>query len=215
MTWQSVFESNLRVPEKVCVVAPGPNGAGRYGDIPPEFYVIAVSKAVLIPDVCPQIWMMNHVGQPWYRDAAGGFRGIRVFHEEAAAAAELLGGIERIAPDERYQFTTPRMPCGLDEPLGLEIFRSIDGCIRNGASISAAGVQLAYNFGAREIILCGVDMSGDGYFDGTVNRHPSHGDTWSFTARFNMLIDWLAKQRGIRISTISSTKLAVPQYSRL
>jgi hypothetical protein len=213
MTWKNVFESDLRLPEKVCVLAPGPNGERHYADIPPEFYVIAVSKAVLIPEFHPRIWMMNHVEQAWYRDADRRFRGIRIFHEEAAAHADSLIGIERHAGDGDYSFTTPSSHSGLDEPLGLETFVSVDGCIRNGGTISAAAVQLAYNFGAREIILCGVDMSGDGYFDGTVNAQPTHGDTWPFAARFNVLIDWLARHRGMHVSTISPTKLDVPWFS--
>jgi hypothetical protein len=212
MTWRSVFESDLRVPARVCVLAPGPNGLGRYADIPAEFYVIAVSKAVLIPEVRPRIWMMNHVHQTWYRNADRAFRGIRVFHADAAAQTDLLAGLGCDTGDHYFSFTTPSGPCGLDEPLGLDTFVPVDGCIRNGGTISAGAVQFAYNFGAREIILCGVDMSGDGYFDGSVNSHPSHGDTWSFAARFNVLIDWLCRRRGLSISTISPTKLDVPWF---
>jgi hypothetical protein len=73
-------------------------------------------------------------------------------------------------------------------------------------------MQLAYNFGAREILLCGVDLSDDGYFDGTVNVHPQHGETWNVVQYLNPLIRWMVEERGIKIATLSPTQLAVAVY---
>lgn len=202
MGWKSVFESDFRLPERVCIVAPGPNGVGHYDQIPAGFSVIAVSKAVLIPDLHADVWMMNHVHQVWYERASNFHRGIRIFHHDAVKALEQTANAH--GAEDCYFFTPP------DEPLGLEQFMPVDGCIRIGASISACAVQLAYNFGAREILLCGVDMSGDAYFDRTLNSNPNHGETWPATARLNVLINWLRVQRGLRIATISPTKLDVP-----
>src|SRR4051794_23865978 len=82
-----VQDSDLRLSRKVCIVAPGPNGRGHYRQIPEDFQVVAVSKAVLIPDLRPAIWMMTHSDQPWFAEANRDFRGIRVFSRDAALHA--------------------------------------------------------------------------------------------------------------------------------
>lgn len=204
MSWSNVFESSLKFSETVCVVAPGPRGFGRYHLIPQNCTVIAVSKAVLIPGLRADVWIMNHVQQDWYDGASRRFTGIRVFGRDAAEQAQ-QPSFGREA-ESGYYFEPP------SEPLGLETFQPVDGCIRIGATTSACAVQLAYNFGARRILLCGVDMSGNGYFDGTENPHPHHGDVWPAAARLNVLLQWLADNRGISVATLSPTQLDLPSY---
>lgn len=197
-----IFKSDFRLRPRVCVLAPGPNGKGRYRDIPTDFQVIAVSKAALVPEVCAEVWMMNHVEQDWFRDANERFEGVRVFKYDAAlrARAELEGR------GRCYYFKPP------DDTLEEAVRLPVEGFIRVGATVSACAVQLAYNFGAREILLCGVDMSGDAYFDDTLNVHPNHGETWSAAQRLDPLIRWMVEQRGLKVSTLSPTKLNVPRY---
>ena len=38
-----------------------------------------------------------------------------------------------------------------------------------GGTVTGCALQLAYNLGATTILLCGADMSGDDYWDGTAN----------------------------------------------
>ncbi|MCI0488168.1 MAG: hypothetical protein L0229_16395 [Blastocatellia bacterium] len=212
MSFTDIFQSGFRLREKVCILAPGPNGKGCYGEIPSDFQVIAVSKAVLIPEVRAELWMMNHVGQDWYDEADSKFEGVRVFMYEAAMKAE-----EKSLPFEArlagkrdcYYFEPP------DEALETGVCLPVDGFIRIGATVSACALQFAYNFGASEILLCGVDMSGDGYFDDTSNAHPNHGETWSAVERMNPLIKWMTEERGLKIFTLSRTKLDVPAIGRM
>jgi len=89
---------------------------------------------------------------------------------------------------------------------------SIEGVIRYGGTIVGNAIQLAYNFGVTEILLCGADMSGDGYWDGTVNRERVHGNVWIAVSYLNPLLSWLMNQKHIRISTLSQTRLDVPAY---
>ena len=200
MSFTDIFQSGFRLSEKVCILAPGPNGRGHYGEIPADFQVIAVSKAVLIAEVRREIWMMNHVGQDWYDQANSKFEGVRVFMYEAAMEAEpRLAGRK-----DCYYFKPP------DEALETEVRHPVDGFIRIGATVSACALQFAYNFGASEILLCGVDMSGDEYFDDTANLHPHHGETWPAVQRMNPLIRWMVEERGLKIFTLSPTKLDVP-----
>ena len=205
-----VFRSRWRLPEKVCIVAPGPNGRGSYGRIPRDYLVLAVSKAVLIPEVHASVWLMNHIHQGWYPEASRHFRGIRIYGHTAAQEAELemrqraeLG--EKI---ECYSFTPP------SEQLAVNTVLSVDGFIRVGASVSGCAIQLAYNFGAKDLLLCGVDMSGDQYFDGTANVQVSHGDTWPAVLRLNPLIRWMVLERGLQIRTLTPTRLDAPLYEQ-
>jgi hypothetical protein len=200
--FRDIFESDFRLRSKVCVLAPGPNGRGHYGEIPADFQVLAVSKAVLISEVKAEVWFMNHVEQDWFHEANEKFVGVRVFKHDAAmkAQAELDG------KEHCYYFKPP------DEHLQETVQFPVEGFIRIGATVSACAVQLAYNFGAREILLCGVDMSGDAYFDDTLNVHPHHGETWPAAQRLNPLIEWMIEQKGLKISTLSPTKLSVPRY---
>src|SRR4051794_19315511 len=198
-----VNDSDLRLAPRVCIVAPGRNGRGHYQRIPADFQVIAVSKAVLIPDLSPAIWMMTHSDQAWFPAANRNFRGIRVFsHDAAIHAADAL----RDTPDA-YYFVPPG-----DSFLGLEVSRPLDRVIRYGATVSACAVQFAAIFGAREILLCGVDLSGDEYFDGTMNPNANHGQTWPAAPRLQALVGHLIDERGLTIATLSPTRLELPAY---
>jgi hypothetical protein len=199
MPFVDIFQSGLRLPPKVCIVAPGPNGRGRYREIPADCYVIAVSKAVLIPSIRPQLWMMNHTHQDWYRQADAAFHGVRVYGDLASS---------QVSPPEGetwYSYTA-------EGSLRPDRVEPIDGCIRIGGSVTGGALQLAYNFGARLILLCGADMSGDDYWDGTANPQPAHGSTWLAASCLNPLIRWLVRERGLWVATLSETQLQVPWY---
>ncbi len=209
---EDVFRSELRLPPRVYIVAPGPNGRGHYGAIAGGATVIAVSKAVLIREVRAQYWLMTHGHQDWFERADAGFEGVRVFSSEVWTKGVPSRKSKVQSPKSKvegpkgcryYRFDPP------EQTLEEEVLPPIDGCIRYGATVSACAVQFAYNFGAREIALCGVDLSGDGYYDGTLNVHPHHGETWGAAERFNRLIRWL-EGRGVRIWSLSPTKLDVP-----
>lgn len=197
-----IFGSSFRLPSKVCIVAPGPNGKNHYSEIPSAFCQIAVSKAVLIPGLKPAVWVMNHAEQDWFAEADRAFKGVRIFgngavQSYAGPAANARGC---------YGFTPPA------EQLSPDIVRPVDGCIRIGGTVSGCALQVAYNFGAREILLCGVDMSGDGYCDGTFNVQPTHGQIWPASRSLNLLIHWMRQEKGLSIWTLSDTQLEVPFY---
>ena len=204
MPFVDVTESDLRLGRKVCIVAPGPNGRGHYHRIPGDFQIVAVSKAVLIPDLRPEIWIMTHSDQPWFAEANRGFHGIRVFsHDAALHAANALDGTP-----ECYCFVPPR-----DSFLEPQVRQPLDGVIRHGATVSACAIQFAYIFGAVEILLCGVDLSGDEYFDGTVNMNEHHGDTWPAVQRLQPLLNHLIEDKRLLIASLSPTRLELPTYA--
>jgi hypothetical protein len=196
-----VNQSDLRLNRKVCIVAPGPNGRGHYHRIPPDFQIVAVSKAVLIPDLRPSIWVMTHSHQTWFAEANRSFHGIRLFSFDAALnSAEALQG-----KADCYCFIPPR-----DSFLEPQVRQPLDRVIRYGATVSGCAIQFAYIFGAGEILLCGVDLSGDEYFDGTVNVNEHHGDTWPALLRLQPLLKYLIDDQRLKIATLSPTKLELP-----
>jgi hypothetical protein len=203
MPFVDVTESDLRLERKVCIVAPGPNGRGHYQRIPADYQIVAVSKAVLIPDLRPAIWMMTHSDQPWFAEANRRFHGIRLFSYDAALHAALA---LQDTPD-CYYFVPAR-----DSFLEPDVRQSLDRVIRYGATVSACAIQFAYIFGAAEILLCGVDFSGDEYFDGTVNVNAHHGNTWPALQRLQPLLQHLIDEQRLSIATLSPTKLELPTY---
>jgi hypothetical protein len=199
-----VFRTAFRLPPRVCILAPGPKGRRHYGEIPDDYEIIAVSKAVLIEEVPRKsIWMMNHCTQDWFDLANAGFKGMRVF--SADAFREARGKLDP-AEDCFYYCQPP------GDELVPETVSQVGGAIRYGTTVSGCGIQFAYNFGATRILLCGVDLSGDDYFDGTRNVHAHHGEVWPAVQTINALCRWLAEERGVHVETLSETALDVPAY---
>ena len=97
-------------------------------------------------------------------------------------------------------------------------YRPVYGALRGGASIGAQAVQLAYWLKANRIILCGIDMKGDTYFDGTENKvkHMFMGckvlkdGTSRHMPLFNGLCRWLI-DAGVEVASLSETELDVPR----
>jgi hypothetical protein len=195
-----VFTSDLALPPKVCVLGPGPGGEPYHRRIPPDHRIIAVNKAVLIPGVPITMAMNCHADQDWFPRAWADFRGTWVFGGAAVNRARAL------EPGGRLVYTFQPAP----EMLDPREMRSIDGVIRYGGTVSGCAIQLAYHFGAREILLCGVDMSGVYYWDGATNVRPDHGETWDAVPRLDVLIAWLIQEKGLRIASLSPTKLRIP-----
>lgn len=205
MTWTNVYESDFRLPEKVCVVAPGPRGKAHYDRIPEDYYLFAVSKAVLIPEIRPpDAWMMNHTHQDWFETATAQYRGTYIFGEGAMeeARSKLAGG------ENRFYYPSDYSDGVRDDDPG-----PLDTYIRRGTTVAGCAIQFCHLFGARKILLCGIDMSGDGYFDGTVNAEVKHGPTWSCVVRINSILRKMESEKGIRVATLSPTRLNVATVS--
>ncbi len=220
--YRDVFDSDLRMARHVCVVAPGPNGRQYYSRIPDNYQVMVVSKAVLIPEVRPEIWVMNQFARDWCRDADAGFRGIRLFSKSAATAASRYAfSLRGIASGRFTRHLSRCYSYRIELADGKRLDKDapsavVPGMVRGFGSVSGCAIQLAYLCGARRILLCGVDMSGDNYWDGTATNPPRdevHGPEWWFVPRLNNLIRWLQGSGGAVVRTLSPTKLEVPYFS--
>jgi hypothetical protein len=206
--YPDVFDAGFTFPERVCVLAPGPNGLACYDQIPKDFYVIGVSRAVLIDQVKIDCWVMQGKSRPFYLPGEQRFSGVRLFRRTfVSAGGAMLAGDSF----ERYSFDVER-----PSPGAIGDFSALGRRRRTligGSSISGNAVQLAHLCGARQILLCGVDMSGDSYVDGTAAIHPTHGETWSHKWAFDRLIEWIHGHTDTKVWTLSPTKLEVPRYA--
>jgi hypothetical protein len=202
----NIYESDFRLPEAVCILAPGPNGKAYYDLIAGDWCVIAVNKAVLIREVRPDVWLINHSHQDWYPAAHEYFTGVRVYRLEAAVTA----WPSPLELDLCYYYAPPEKRMDPGNLAELD-----DGIIRWGGTVVASALQLAYNFGARELFLCGVDMSGNEYWDNTSNGDQAmrdlHGEAWAAVPYLDALIKHLSG-KGVGIYSLSPTKLNVPAY---
>jgi hypothetical protein len=199
---QNILESALRVPETVYIVAGGPNGIEHYHRIPKNGYVIAVNKAVLIPEIQPDMWVLNSMNRGirlWIGKAHRLFEGIRIFRQSCIERIPL-----RIRRKVHYTYVPNQ---GKDNKYN----RRLDpNTLRSGGTVSGFAIQIAAHLGARKIVLCGVDMSGQGYWDGRTGDNRNHGEVWSYTGTVNLIIQDLQKEYNLSISSLSPTQLNVP-----
>jgi len=193
-------------------------GRDHHDRIPADYCQIAVSKAILSPNINSNIWVMNTTNHDWYEEANARFTGIRIYRD--TMLPELASGRPM---DPRSPFAVERdiyrKDCYYFAPLVSEEgklshleSRPIERKVRGGGSLAGCAIQIAYILGARTILLCGVDMSGDQYWDGKFNVQMSHGDEWQFLPRLQSLIDTLT-HAGVSFSTLSPTRLNVPTFT--
>jgi len=214
-TW--IFESDFALPPKVCILAPGPRGRPHYADIPDDYCVIAVNKAVLIPEVKADMWLINLFDQDWFEAANEAFDGVCILWREAQDSERYSPAVEQrlslVDGDKSYYFWI-QYP-GLDQyTMPFFSLSDLDHTIMSGGTVTGAALQLAYHFGAREVLLCGVDMSGDAYFDGSLSERGGHGEIWNSTKAVNFLIKQVLQKKSIEVATLSPTKLDVPFWDR-
>jgi hypothetical protein len=204
----NIIDAGLTVGKKVCIVGPGPNGLDHYHEIPEDFTVMALNKAVLIEEVNANWWVIAHNDKSWFNIPDKQYSGIRVYRDA------LVPSISEMAISlNKYNLFYFNVE---EEKLKEKVVLPVKGCIRIGASVAALAIQLAYNLGAVEILLCGVDMSGNTYWDNSENEDPSvfylHGEIWDSIKRLNPLLHYLRFELNVKISTLSKSNLDVPFY---
>ena len=201
---KDLYKSDISFPEVLYIVGPGPQGKVFYKTIPKNAFLIALNKAVMIPDLSVDVWMINHAHQDWYDEASDNYSGMRILRRQAFYEAKrALSG-----PDYWYYYLTP-------EDIDITKLHRVEQGLQYGGTVAASAIQIAYHFGARQVILCGIDMSGNGYWDGTINREVmlqrNQNESWKALEVLNPLVQYLRQQKGMRITSISPTYLEVPR----
>ena len=200
---QNILNSSVRLPSTVYIVAGGPNGKKYYHSIPDDGYIIAVNQSVLIPEITPDMWVLNSMNKttrPWIRKAHQSFKGTRVFKQNCVEKTP-----KYIQKSDHFIY----VPNQKNEPSNST--RILPGILRGGGTVSGYAIQIAAHLGARNIILCGVDFSGQTYWDGKTGNHRKHGDVWSYKAAADKIVQDLHKEYDLNITSLSPTKLNIKQ----
>ena len=199
-----IFESTFRFPNRVYILAPGPNGVAHWDKL--GDYIIGVSKAIQTR-VPLSAWLLTDwwaLKTPWFPPEDAVYKGVRIFSDGLV----MMRPKDAIPADYRFALldgSKCTFPLGT-APYGQPVPRTI----RPDGSVSASAVELVARLGAKEIVLCGVDMYGASYFDGEGSSSVDcpHIGEWAFTPYFNSLIEWVREQ-GIDVWSMSKTSLGV------
>jgi len=198
---KDIRASGLQMPDVVYIVGSGVKGREHYKQIPATAYVIAVNKAVTIAEIKPSCWVVldpDTVKTGWFKAASKAFGGIRIFSEEAGE------GFNDPAKQFTFKLCAPTHGAWEPDKTGVRV----------GGTVGSAAVEIAAMCGAKHIILCGFDLSGDEYFDGEIRKDERHGKTWQARDLFDNTIEYY-QRKGILIETLSETKLRKPTVAIL
>ena len=194
-TEKDIFNSDIEIPPRVYVVSPGPNGADHFRKIPDDAFVIATNKAIEAP-IKTNLWLSCEPGvklTPWFQRNIEANKHLGCFWSKY---------LYKDYPDIPYT-------CEYGPPLRPHSFECIPGVLRSRATIASEAFQMAYMLGAKEIILCGVDIMGNKYFDFTSAGEDRPELNWKWVLPlFNPLIRWVEAQ-GVKVFTMSETALDV------
>ena len=201
---QDLYKSDIRFPQVLYIVGPGPQGKVFYKNIPKNAFVIALNKAVMIPHLSVDVWIINHTHQDWFDEAWANYSGIRILRHQALHEDQRTFS----GPEHWYYYLTP-------EDIDITKLHRIEQRLQYGGTVAASALQIAYHFGCRKVILCGIDMSGNGYWDGTINHgamlQNKQDESWRALKVLNPLIQYLVQQKGMRITSMSPTYLEIPK----
>ena len=177
------------MPPRVVILGTGPNGLPYHSQL--DGFIIGVNAAIEIRPL--DIWI---IGDPrvleysYVREPKHDAR-IKVFnHKVIADAPDLI-------PD--YMFKPVLI-------LGRELTR---GACYSGVTNAGIAMQLAWQAGARELILCGLDLFGDKHFDGSDNPHvrAAYGTgEWGQLRKMNILVRQLQAE-GVNVKSVSPTAI--------
>jgi len=174
--FREIFSSGFRFPDKVCLIAAGPSAKAGVERIPDGYARLAVNKAVLIPGANPDYWVMNQLtanSLTYFAKAESRFEGVRIFRLPTAWARK--DHMHTRNRDRCFWFSARQSPA---ESITGEFCPPLAACVRSGATVAGCALQMLANLGAREVVLCGLDMSGGTYWDGSTNIEDRQAGRW-------------------------------------
>jgi hypothetical protein len=201
----------------IYVLGTGPKGLPHYHRIPKDAVVIGVNKAIQIweaSDIPMAVWLCADGTLPeqkWFTSRV--LCMIRSNHELADRQRPTVcfstGVLVDKYPNVPYYFNHGKT---LREP---PKYKPVEGVLRAGGNIGMQAVQLAYWKGAKRIVLCGFDMEGGTYFDGSHNINPRLSpDGSSLHLRLAQCLCTILAMHGVKVESISPTKLDIPTVAK-
>jgi len=199
---KDVFETKPKMPHLVTILAPGPSGKPYWAMM--DGHVLVVNKAIEAP-VAPDSWMVSD----WWAIKVEWFNQCNVTAPNRGIIRYFSDGlVSKVGEVENSFGIVDGREC--QQPLGSGSYEPVAGKFRPDGTVVGSAIELCARFGSREIALCGVDMFGDRYFDGTESTSVTceHKGVWAYVPYLNSLIEWVEEQ-GIDIYSISPTALDV------
>lgn len=199
-TEKDIFNAGFIATDDVYVVAPGLLGAEYYSLISPDCTTIVVNKAIEC-SVEADLWLCCEPlcsQTEWFMDNIEDNIDIACFW-----SLYLYKEFPYIK--YTYEYGPP-----LHKDSGCEL---IFGGLRDRCTISGQAIQLAYHLGAKRIILVGVDMMGDYYFDKTETKSEGYrpDGPWGWMLPImNPMLAWI-KGQGVEVVSLSETALDIEQ----
>lgn len=199
----------LNTPETVYIVCPGKVDPALYDRIPDDAFVLATNLAITIPEVHKVRWSIAAwvVSDPdccrkkWFKAADRSSNCIKIFSVDAA---HIAGSFQKNSHGKHFSFEPGRVWLPTDKTLGDRKF------LRGGTVAGAALWVATYTGLTEEIIGIGWNMSMDDYHDETSNYDARHGETWPSAKCLDAKIE-LKQNQGVRVCTLSDTKLKRPE----
>ncbi len=180
--------------ESCRIIAPGPNLIGCKHVVDESMFTIACNMGVQVA-VSDSLWLVTDANAEkcnWF------YVGLEGMSDRTGPRCFPTDSLIKYNP-EYTMHVAPCFPPKYDQ-------RLLPGVILNGATIAGMALQIAFYLGAKTIELCGVDMDGDCYYDGTeATGHPNWDD---FRTRMNNFIK-VVQHQGVEIYSRTETTLDI------
>ena len=220
-------------PGKFCIVGTAASGGELYDRIPKDAFVIACNGAIEImpipsddftEELDADAWLCidNEIpSKPYFNSAMENFHGIKIFkYQEPSELISFQDSLRAQGLKVEIAYTrdleAPRFPehgenlyrilCLWQLPIDQRSTPPVKGELRNGGTVAGFGVQLAWYFGAREIYLYGVEMSGNKYTNEPDNPNHDADAPWLERIAMQAFIDRV-REDGVRVIALTPTVL--------
>ena len=211
------FEATPKMPKLAVLLAPGPEGVPFLSDIPEHVHIVGVNKAGAMIQI--NDWVVsdsNCCKKPWFRgvDQRLKFLGPPKFRHTTTCRRIFSMTAAKRTPSFKYPGKNTHYVFNM---ASADYTGPAEKKLRKGGTVAASALWVMYYCGVKTAVLCGVDMSGNLYYDGSANPDKyyvgKHGDTWASTNALNRVIRWMQTAGGMEVFTLSPSKLNLAQVT--
>lgn len=217
-----IFKRGHTVPENVCILGPGINAmkTRAYNRITAD-EIIAINYAVLIKRFLAEsplieVWPSDKEIDSWCVcefdiDAVPWFKKMFAILEVRRyfSTNTCVGVVNIPTPwddDQLYTYQVAKKAMRSRE------YDPAEGLFHPDTTAIGVACCLAVELGAKRLELCGCDLFGNTYYDGTTRGQPQFNDAPIPNAdRLDSCLRYLVDKRGIEIVTLSETALLTPE----
>jgi len=159
---------DIKCPDTVYIIGSGPSLNRTHSLIPDDAYRVYLNGAVIAKDAKPDVWFVHCQTVPkndWWMSAYKKFNRVSFF----GSFVTNLG-----FPSKHYFNFYNDLP-----KYNVVV----------GTTVAGIAMQLFPFFGAKEIILVGIDIAGNYRFDGSYNPHNNTSKEQEIIDRINYVVD--------------------------